>query len=112
MLQLSLQQKYFDDIKSGIKTAEGRCNSSKFENIVVGDQISFVCVQTQAVMVKTVTAINFYRNFKDMLVHEGVQNMLPGVTTIEQGVVIYESFPGYKDKVVQVGAIAISIKAY
>lgn len=47
-----------------------------------------------------------------MLVSEGLSNCLPGITSLQQGVEIYESLPGYKEKVVQYGAIAMNIRVY
>lgn len=36
--------------------------------------------------------------------------MLPGILDITKGINIYESFPKYKEKVKQYGAIAIEIE--
>ena len=112
MLNLSLQQKYFDAIKSGLKTAEGRPNSSKFKDLHPGDTISFTCVTTNEVIVCTVQVITLYQNFYEMLQAQGVHNMLPGVATIEDGIAVYENFPGYKERVKSDGVIAIALEVY
>lgn len=109
MLNLSLQLKYFDAIKAGFKIAEGRPNSPKFKDLHAGDQISFTCVTTNEIIICTVQAIKIYSNFYEMLYAQGMQNMLPGVATIEDGVAVYEGFSGYKEKVKKDGAIAIEI---
>jgi len=110
MLSLSLRQHYFDAIKSGLKTVEGRINSSRFENCKPGDTVSFTCVSTNETIICTVTAVTVYTNFYDMLQAQGVENMLPGVTTLQDGVAMYEAFPGYEEQVKISGAIAINIK--
>jgi len=110
MLQLFLQKKYFDAIKKGTKTVEGRLNSLKFKNLHPGDYISFVCIVTQEEMKCQVQAIHLYKNFALMLQDQGLQNMLPGVCTIQEGVALYESFPLYKEKVREHGAIAITLQ--
>ena len=111
MLNLSLQKKYFDAIKAGIKTAEGRPNSAKFNDLYPGDQISFTCVITNEIIVCFVQAVNLYPSFYEMLQAQGLSNMLPGITTIEGGIAVYEGFPGYKEKVLKGGGvIAIEIK--
>ena len=110
MLNLSLQQKYFDAIKAGIKIAEGRPFSSKFKDLHPGDQISFTCVTTNEIIVCRVQAIHLYPSFYEMLQAQGLCNMLPGVATIEQGVAVYEGFPGYKEKAFAHGVLAIEIK--
>ncbi len=110
MLNLSLRQQYFDAIKSGLKTVEGRLNSPKFKDLKPGMNISFTSVNTNETIVYTVEAMNVYANFTDMLQGESVDKMLPGITSLDEGVALYESFPGYKDEVKKVGALAIRIQ--
>ena len=110
MLSLSLRQHYFDAVASGLKTVEGRINSSRFENCKPGDMVSFTCASTNDTIVCTITAVTVYQNFYDMLQAQGVENMLPGIITLQDGVDMYEAFPGYKEQVKISGAIAINIK--
>ena len=110
MLNLSLQLQYFHAIKIGLKIVEGRPNSLKFKDIAPGDKISFTCVSTHEIIYCTVIAVTGYSNFYEMLDQQGLQNMLPGVNDIQQGVAVYENFPGYREKVKKYGAIAIEIK--
>lgn len=110
MLHLKLQDQYFHAIVSGIKTVEGRLNSPKFKDVQVGMPICFSSESTEQTIVCIVEVIDRYQNFQDMLLAQGVGNMLPGVTSFEQAVDMYESFPGYKDKVASCGVIAIKIK--
>ena len=109
MLHLSLQSQYFNAIKIGLKTVEGRPNSLKFKDLRSGDKISFICVSTNELIYCTVVAVRVHRSFYEMLQAHGLQNMLPGVTDIQQGVAVYENFPGYREKVKNNGAIAIKI---
>jgi ASC-1-like (ASCH) protein len=110
ILHLKLQDQYFHAIVSGIKTVEGRLNSPKFKDVQVGMSICFSSQSTEQTIVCLIEAIHRYQSFKDMLLVEGISNMLPGVTSLEQAIDIYESFPGYKDKVILLGAIAIKIQ--
>lgn len=112
MLNLSLQRKYFDAIKAGTKTVEGRLNNSKFKDLKPGMQMSFTAADTKELIICTVKELNIYPSFKDMLEGEGVENMLPGVKDLEEGIKIYEGFPGYKEEVNKNGALAIRIKVY
>lgn len=110
MLDLSVQKKYFDAINAGIKTVEGRVNSNNFKDLKPGMPITFTCSDDYSKKINcTVQAINVYPDFKTMLKKEGLQNMLPGIKSIEIGVGIYESFHGYKDAVKKYGAVAIRI---
>lgn len=110
ILTLSLRQHYFDAINSGIKTVEGRLNNSKFKDLRPGMQIIFSSLHTHETIVCIVKSTHFYATFKDMLIHEGIENMLPGVTCLDEGVDLYESFEGYRDGVKKVGALAIAIQ--
>lgn len=110
MLNLSLQQHYFNAMKAGLKTVEARINSLKFKDLHSGDQISFTCNVTHEVILCRVQEIIVYVSFFEMIQEQGLQNMLPDVATIAQGVAIYESFPGYKEKVKNNGVLAIKIK--
>ena len=47
MITLSLIHKYFEFIKSGKKTIEGRINTPKFANIKKEDLITFISNQTK-----------------------------------------------------------------
>jgi|SRR3989339_702306 len=110
ILCLELQDQYFHAIVSGMKTVEGRLNSPKFKDLQVGMHISFRSQVMQQTIICLIEEISRYKSFKDMLLAQGVGNMLPGVVNIEQAVDVYESFPGYKDKVILLGAVAIKIK--
>lgn len=110
MLHLKLQDQYFHAIVLGPKTVEGRLNSPKFKNLQVGMSICFSSQSTEQTIVCVVQEIHRYQNFKDMLLAQGIGNMLPGITNFEQAVDMYESFPGYKDKIALCGIIAIKIK--
>lgn len=110
MLILIVKQKYFDAIKAGLKVVEGRLNGSKFKDLKAGDPITFTCHETNEKVSCTVTALNIYPNFETMLVGEGLDNMLPGIIDLAEGVAIYENFPGYQDGVKELGALAIRIK--
>jgi ASC-1-like (ASCH) protein len=110
ILRLELQDQYFHAIASGAKTVEGRLNSPKFKDVQVGMSICFSSQSTEQTIVCVVQTIDRYQSFKDMLLAQGIGNMLPGITNLEQAIDIYESFPGYKDKVALYGVIAINIK--
>ena len=110
MLDLVVQQIYFNAIQAGLKTVEGRLGSPKLKKLKAGDTISFTCHKTNEKIWCTIIALNTYSDFKEMLIGEGLAQMLPGIKTIAAGVAIYESFPNYKEMVKTVGALAIKIE--
>ena len=52
---LDIQDKYFQDIKSGLKNFEIRRNN---RNYSIGDDLTLVNLKTKEVIVKTITYIN------------------------------------------------------
>lgn len=107
MIELSVRKKYFDAIWIGQKTVECRLNSEKFKDFKPGMIINFTVVDTNKIAVCTIETINVYPDFKSMLIAEGIEKALPGVTDLAEGVKIYHAFPDYKKKVKKMGAIAI-----
>lgn len=110
MFSLSVKKIYFDAIKSGQKTVEGRINTPKYQDLKAGIDILFFLEKTEEKIVCTITKLVTYTNFKDMLQKEGVETMLPGVTLIDDGIRLYESFGNYKEEIKTYGALVIGIK--
>ena len=110
-IKINLYKKYLEQIKTGQKTVEGRVNTNKYRNIQSNDTIIFFekdSPTTKAVC--KIIKINHYKNFKDMLINEGIENMLPGIKSLDEAINIYNNLPGYKEKVKEYGAIAIQLK--
>ena len=45
-----------------------------------------------------------------MLEYEGLENVLPGCSSVEEGVAIYHGFPGYRQGEAQHGVAAFQIE--
>ena len=104
---MAIQYEYLQAIKSGNKTVEGRLGNATAQRIKENDIINFQC---GALIEKCrVTKIRKYKTFAAMLEKEGLQNMLPGCDSIENGVKIYHRFRYYKRDEKELGAIAFSI---
>ncbi|MBD3273460.1 ASCH domain-containing protein [Candidatus Dependentiae bacterium] len=110
IIKLSLMHKYFENIKSGKKTIEGRLNKEKYQKLKINDKIEFKSNKTNEKIICKITHINKYSNFKTMLINEGINNMLPKINNLKEAIKIYESIPGYKENVKKYGTIAIGIK--
>ena len=64
---LKLNPVYFDLIKSGEKTLEGRLNDEKRKNINIGDEIIFYKEPERVEMVKAIILNKFvFKNFEEM----------------------------------------------
>jgi ASC-1-like (ASCH) protein len=110
-VEYTLQPKYINLIRSGQKTCEGRINSGGFANLSIGQTIEFFSKKDPSNRVSCrVVGINPYNSFYDMLVGEGVENMLPGVSSVEEGVRIYENIPSYMDRARRSGVVSLRLE--
>jgi ASC-1-like (ASCH) protein len=101
----NVSEPWFTLIKLGIKTVEGTLNKTDFYKIKIGDTIIFTNFDfdfERKIYVKIIN-IKHYDTFKLYLQNEKLENCLPGVDTIEEGIKIfynfYTSFDEYKNKV-------------
>lgn len=106
--KLHIQKKYFDYIKSGLKTVEGRIASKSLKAVNAGDTILFEC--SDLLVSCRVIQKYIYRSFEEMLNDQGLQNCLPSVTDVAVGIEIYRSFPNYRELETKNGVIAFKIE--
>lgn len=105
------ERPYLKWLKDGIKTAEGRINSEKYQGIQLGDEVVFTDTQSENFIKGIVIFKHEYVSFKEMLISEGVKNMLPFLNNdeLEKGIKVYQNFPG-AERVKKFGCVAIGIK--
>ncbi len=84
---MGLREGYLRAIAEGRKKVEGRLYDEKRQAIRPGDTVIFenrlMCV---------VKDVRTYPSFREMLEREGLENVLPGVKDIEEGVKVYRRF--------------------
>lgn len=101
--ELHVQEPFFSQLRAGQKTVEGRCATGNYNRIVPGSLLLFnKCLLLQVQYVKR------YSSFSEMLEIETLENVLPGVETIEEGVQIYRKFYS-EEKEMSNGVLAISV---
>lgn len=101
------QLPFLQYISCGIKKSEGRIATEKVKNFKVGDML--LLEGTNEHVICKITFLHFYKNFKEMLINEGLKTMLPFVNTVDEGVEIYSAFPG-ASRVKQFGCCAIGVE--
>lgn len=106
-LHITLKPTYIHLIKGGQKRVEGRINTGVFKNISPGQQIRFYCRESEVNC--EVVHVRRYSSFSDMLHGEGVRNILPNTSSVDAGVRLFHSFPGYAERSRRYGTIAIEI---
>ena len=110
---------YLDYIMSGKKEYEGRVCAATCQKMKVGDELKLFDRNAHWGIICTITSIDQYRGFEEMLKAKGVVQMLPQLESkaislsreglLREGVKIYEAFPG-SHRVHEFGAVAIGVK--
>lgn len=97
--RIHVSQPYFDYLKSGQKTVEGRVNKSPYDLLKVGQAVEFYTDPAQnqrsdeCKFSALIKAIRPYSSFSRMVEVENVhEKLLPNCSSVEAGVAIYRQF--------------------
>ncbi|GFP85192.1 hypothetical protein PHJA_000662900 [Phtheirospermum japonicum] len=102
--ELHVQEPYFSQLNDGLKTIEGRCGVGNYKRMQSGHILLFnKCLMLQ------VQDIRQYASFHEMLETESLAQVLPGVSSIDEGVQIYRNFYS-EEKERSNGVLAICVK--
>ncbi|MDV3103805.1 ASCH domain-containing protein [Thermococcus waiotapuensis] len=102
--RMGLQEEYLRAIAEGRKKIEGRLYDEKRQGIKPGDTIIF-----EDKLMCVVKDVRVYSSFREMLESEGIENVLPGVKDVEEGVKIYRKFYS-EEKEKKYGVVAIEVE--
>ena len=95
-----IDEKYFDYIKNGEKTVEGRILKDRYKDVKIDNVIEFINRGNEEEKIfRKVTKIEMFDNFTQMINKVGVEKLLPHISSKEKGVRIYNSFGNYKKEV-------------
>ena len=103
---VTIKQPWFDLIKSGKKTIEGRLNSGLFARLQKNDIIIWLH-QNMKLKVKIID-IRRYDSFYSMLKKEDLDRVLPNTTNIDDGVKLYRQY--YSEEKEKNGVLAIEFE--
>ncbi len=104
----NLDAEWWSAIANGTKTVEGRINEGKFAKMKKDDVIVFVNKDTKEEVCVVVKDTIVYGNFRDMIVSEGLDNVLPSRSSVDDGVDMYLGISDYRDREI-LGVVAIRI---
>jgi len=104
-IPINVQEPYLSFILNGQKTVEGRLNKGKFKDLKVGDKLSIGPDEK----LFTVKQINCYDSFKNMIIKEGISNVVPDKNTIEDAEAVYYKFYT-KEREKEFGVLAVKIE--
>jgi ASC-1-like (ASCH) protein len=95
--RLHISEPWFSFIRDGHKKVEGRPNKILFQNMQIGSILVIYNNKLNEEYRVKIIDKKKYSTFYDMLEKEGINNVLPGVNTIEKGVEIYRQW--YDEKI-------------
>lgn len=102
-LKLDVQEPFLSFIKSGKKKVEGRLAKEKYLNLQNGDMIK---INDTEVKIKGITK---YQSFKEMLIMEGVKNVIPNAKNLKEATAVYYKFYSKEDEK-SFGVVGIAFK--
>ncbi|KAK1265974.1 hypothetical protein QJS04_geneDACA015551 [Acorus gramineus] len=85
--EIHVQEPYFSLLKDQRKTIEGRCAVGDYNRIAAGSVLL-----VNKCMLLEVQHVKKYDSFFEMLEVENLNNVLPGIESIDEGVQIYRKF--------------------
>lgn len=106
----TLMEKYITHIKNGKKTVEARVATGMFSKWGVGDKVRFFSRKNPAISVTVkIVKVNKYNSFKEMILAESPENLIPGLYSVAEAEHEYLRIPGYAEKE-HIGILAFHIK--
>lgn len=83
---------WYNFIKEGKKTVEGRPNRSNFAMMKPGQKIKFFNKELNENFCAKIIEVNKYPTFESMIRENGLENVLPGIRNIDEGVGVYMQY--------------------
>ncbi len=100
---------WYELIKQGKKTVEGRPNRNTFGQMKIGDQIEFSNKELNEIFMAEITNVTHHKTFEEMIRANGIDNVLPGIRNIDEGVQVYMQYYT-KEIEAEFGVVGIHIK--
>ena len=96
MLKKHLSEPWFSLVRDGKKTVEGRLDQGEWSRLKTGDTIEWYNSDTgskRPIQTKVV-GILCYLSFESLILSEGLEFILPTISTLEEGKEVYEKIYG------------------
>ncbi len=107
MMRKHVSEPWYSRLVSGEKVIEGRLGKAEFRLLRPGDRIVFWNGDQEHAF--TVLRTIPYRSFREMLMGEGLDRVLPGIHSVDEGVALYRQFYSPMDEGA-FGVLAIEIQ--
>jgi len=92
--KMTLNSPWYELVRDGIKTYEGRCNWKTTKEYKIGDtlEISHHVDKTHPTYCVKIIDILHFKDFEEALQTLGLENTLPTIKTIDDGISIYHQY--------------------
>lgn len=109
MWKVHVSLPWYNLIKDGKKSVEGRPNRKDFAQMKIGDKIEFFNKELNENFMTEITNVSHHKTFEEMIRTNGIDNVLPGIRTIDEGVQVYMQYYT-KDIEAEFGVVGIHVK--
>ncbi len=83
---------WYNLIKEGKKTVEGRPKRNTFAQMKVDQVVKFFNKELNESFCAKITRVTEHKTFEDMIRSNGIDNVLPGIRNIDEGVQVYMQY--------------------
>ena len=104
IIKVNKQEPYYSFCVQGKKVIEGRLNKDKFALAQIGDAI-----EANDSAIFEIIDKKIYTTFKDMIIAEGIESVVPDKKSIEEAVAVYYQFYTPEQEK-EFGVVALKIK--
>jgi ASC-1-like (ASCH) protein len=98
----------FEAVRKGTKSVETRAATVRYKPIEAGDTLVFVCAGKK--FSKKISKKEHFKSIDAMVKKISYKKIMPSVGSIEEMKEVYDSYPGYKEKIQKFGILAFHLK--
>lgn len=103
-----IDKKNFDEVKNGSKQIETRAASTKYQPIVEGDVLQFVC--EKETLSKKILRKQHFASIDAMIKKIPFKKIMPSVKSVEEMKKAYSSYSDYDQKIKQFGIFVFELE--
>lgn len=97
----------FEAIKNGRKNVETRAATARYKNIKKGDALTLVCGKDK--FQKIIKTVKTFKTIRALLKKYKPSEINPNLKSAKELEEMYNSFPGYREKIKKSGLIALEL---
>ncbi|MBI4066022.1 hypothetical protein HY412_02440 [Candidatus Kaiserbacteria bacterium] len=104
----AVDKKNFDEVTDGSKSIETRAGTVKFQQIQIGDTLTFVCGRDRCT--KKITKKFHWASIDAMVKEIDFKRIMPSVASVEEMRKAYASYPNYEQKIREHGLLGFELE--